>query len=106
MADEYVVKGIHNNKDAFFGIDHMSGYPCPAYSSGTARRTYDLHTALIWLEDCQNTSNVLHLQDAKVCKIVYEEVDISSIEEDNRIVDEMIEGMTEDQIRLMKSKLT
>lgn len=103
MADDYVVKGVDSKgTPMFYALDDASGgYPYgSAYSPA---QTSDLTKAIGWVEDASR--NISDMHDIKVCRIVYEEVDVSAHVKELAAAKAMLNTLTAAQKALLKKML-
>ena len=102
MSEQYVVRGTKDGKPAFYDVDHSSGYPY--VSSWMGKRTDDVITALGWIKDC-GPKGYAAMDNPRVCRIVYEEVDVAADMKMLEQMDALLSTLTPTQKALLKKKL-
>lgn len=102
MSEQYVVRGTKDGKPAFYDVDYSSGYPY--VSTGNGKMTNDVFTAVGWLKDC-GPKGYAAMSDPRVCRIVYEEVDVAADMATIEQMEAMLATLTPVQKALLKKKL-
>jgi hypothetical protein len=100
----YVVAG--NTRDGnteYLGVDSASGYPYA--STYITHSTTDLLEAISWLRDAKN--NLHDIVNPRIFSYEIElvEVDTSVFEANEVIVKNMIEGLSDEQIEILKRQI-
>ena len=98
----FVVGGINSGKFEYLAFDSNSGgYPYASGHIGTL--TTDLLQAISWLDEAKST--YCGIPNPKVYEITLKEVDVSSFVDEESEIDSIISGLSETQIKMLKSKL-
>ena len=99
----YVVGGFKDKEKryGFLDYDYNSGYPY--FSTYSSKKFTSTQDAIKHLSEA--SSSYVGIAEPKVYRIVYEEVDVSSLKQEFDSVDDLVSNLTSEQVSYLKSKL-